>query len=424
MAGCGSDSKKVSLAPAQNTVAVMAGDSVYVGFKAENTEIVYPESLSAGTFKPVGRAGANFKAASADDTPLAPGSYTFSVKASADKNKTADVTIIVTAKLEVTPATAIVKQGKTQQFTAAFTPTSSTTVTWSVSPSKLGSIDSTGLFKAAADEVGAGRVTASFVDSTSGKTLSTFVNVTVPEPSKSGQKPVELVDLLPYDDSTWLGDFFGGAPSTTGGLWSLRSPGQYDGGLDALNIPENAYVYAGFALSFNPDYSIGNTPKAIPEEIDGYIKKDAAAVSSLNNGEWAVANVAGNNYVIIVPAYEQPAELSALLPYDDSTWLGDFFGGAPSTTGGLWSLRIPNAYDPSLNALQIPENAYVYAGFTLSWKPDYSGTDSTPKTIPEEIDGYVKKDAAAVSSLNSGQWAVANVNGSNYVILVPGGFVE
>jgi RHS repeat-associated protein len=62
----------------------------------------------------------------------------------------ATVTLKPTIKVTVTPATATLYQGQTQQFTATVTNTSNTAVTWSISPSGVGTISSSGLYTAPA----------------------------------------------------------------------------------------------------------------------------------------------------------------------------------------------------------------------------------------------------------------------------------
>ncbi|MDR0861500.1 MAG: hypothetical protein LBN30_01790 [Oscillospiraceae bacterium] len=102
-------------------------------------------------------------------------------------------------------------------------------------------------------------------------------------------------------------------------------------------------------------------------------------------------------------AYEKPADLASYLPFDDGT----AFGGAASATGGLWSGRPAGAYDPTLDTLSIPDEAYVYT--------------TAGAAAPSSIAGYTK--VSDIGSLAAGEWALyeyESVYGpTGYIILVP-----
>jgi PKD repeat protein len=105
----------------------------------------------------------------------------------------------------------------------------------------------------------------------------------------------------------------------------------------------------------------------------------------------------------IVSGYTKPPELEGFLPFDDAS----AYGGAASATGGRWLRRTPNVYDPTLDSLGIPENAYVYMAF------------GTP--IPDAIAGYTK--VYDIAGLKAGQYTVYEYETGfgtiEYVILVP-----
>jgi hypothetical protein len=380
MAGCGSDSKskKVSLAPAQNTVVVMTGGSVYVGFKAENTEIIYPESISAGTFTAVGRYGANFKAASADDTPLAPGTYAFSVKAAADKSKTAEVAILVTAKVVLDPVDGKTPSNSTYTLKALSEGAISNPV-WSFSGNNIGTWTTDGL------------------------------TATVKVLDDKYNKPISLNAYDGGSDDPWVSD-------------TAARP--HDPSLDGKGIPATAHVY-------------GATGSPIPGAIDGYTK--VGAIAGLQPGQWTVfeytADFGGGpvaiSYLILNP---DPASFDADILGKMATatvTVTDNVTGKPvkvSTTvtveaaGGFppaeladalpigaapWFSAKSGAHEPALDSLGIPDAAYVYGLFDGSY---------AAQPVPASISGYT---SGSLATLAAGQYAVVNTGFFNYVVIVP-----
>jgi RHS repeat-associated protein len=69
-------------------------------------------------------------------------------QADSTRSASATVTLMPTIGVSVTPPTATLYGGQTQQFTSTVTNTTNTAVTWSVSPSGTGSVNSSGLYTA------------------------------------------------------------------------------------------------------------------------------------------------------------------------------------------------------------------------------------------------------------------------------------
>ena len=221
------------------------------------------------------------------------------------------------------------------------------------------------------------------------------VRFTVLKPSGwliGGDKPAELAGFSPQ----------GGSVS---GLWADRAPGTYDPTIDTLNVEDRAYVYSAFDAFFNP--------LTVPAAIAGYQKVTVADddYSVLKAGEWAeysYASIFGDmTYLIIVPRFTPPAELAGFSPQ----------GGSIS---GLWADRAPGTYDPTIDALNVEDRAYVYSAFDAFF---------SPLTVPAAIAGYQKVAVADddYSVLKAGEWAeysYASIFGDmTYLVIVPNDFV-
>ena len=230
------------------------------------------------------------------------------------------------------------------------------------------------------------------------------------------KKPAELAAYLPYDDGTAIG----GNPSTTGGLWSLgRHPnGPYDGELDKLNIPMNAYVYGATGQP------------ALEDGIDGYTQVDAANIYMLKPGEWALyayRNTAYNmdlSYLVLVPNCFIESDPGPSFPpkglegwYDAATETAVFYGWSEYiAAGSAWSSGTMTAYWSPLADLE--ENA-VIIGFKLS--PAVTQADINAI----EIEGYSPRIPKATSTAAAnelvatpGSWAVENNSGRTMVFVI------
>lgn len=108
--------------------------------------------------------------------PLSNGAHLLEIQAADATSKTVyttpvNITVVAKPTVSVSPSSATVVEGLTQQFAASGT---TGTVTWSVAPSTVGTIDQTGLFTSAAT-TGIATVTAS--DSGTGASASASVSV-------------------------------------------------------------------------------------------------------------------------------------------------------------------------------------------------------------------------------------------------------
>jgi RHS repeat-associated protein len=94
---------------------------------------------------------------------------------------TATIGLMPPISISLTPTTATLQSGQTQQFTATVVNTNHTGVKWSISPSNLGSISSAGLYTALAQICGPETVTVT-ATSQADPTVSTSATVTVNPP--------------------------------------------------------------------------------------------------------------------------------------------------------------------------------------------------------------------------------------------------
>jgi len=123
LTACGSDSKSsgntgdktVSISISPDSASVELGKSVTLTVRAQNTDIVWPESVE-GTFTHSGNQATYFP-------PSVVKSYTFTVAAAADRTKTVTAKIKVVyadPTITITPATSNTKTGKPVRLSATF----------------------------------------------------------------------------------------------------------------------------------------------------------------------------------------------------------------------------------------------------------------------------------------------------------------
>jgi RHS repeat-associated protein len=157
----------------EQTVTVTATSKVNPAKSASATVTLMPKSTPVITWATPAAItyGTALGAAQLDATASVPGSFAYTPAAGAVltagpqtlsvvftptdttdySNATASVPLIVNnlpVSVTVTPTSATLNSGQTQQFTATVTNTSNTAVTWTIVPAGVGTIDSTGLYTA------------------------------------------------------------------------------------------------------------------------------------------------------------------------------------------------------------------------------------------------------------------------------------
>ena len=133
----------------------------------------------------------------------APASITSSTTVTVTATSTADSSVTGTAKITLTapltiavsvsPSSATLTAGQTQQFAATVTNTTNAAVTWSLNPAGVGSIDSTGLYTAPSSITASQKVTVTATSSADpAKTGSAAITLSVPVDVGTGASTATL----------------------------------------------------------------------------------------------------------------------------------------------------------------------------------------------------------------------------------------
>jgi hypothetical protein len=154
-AGSGGSGNNVSVAVSPTSASVVVG-----GTQQFNATV--SGSSNTGVNWSVINGGGSINLSGLYTAPPNPGSATVQAQSQADTTKTATAGIAITSSVavSVTPATAAVPEGGTQQFTARVSGTSNTNVNWSLSGA--GALSSSGLYTAP-NAQGSAAVTATSV---------------------------------------------------------------------------------------------------------------------------------------------------------------------------------------------------------------------------------------------------------------------
>jgi hypothetical protein len=238
--GGGNNPVAVSVSPATATLKAGATQQFTATVtNASNTAVTWTVSpATAGTIS-----GSGLYTAPSSVTSQITATVTATSQADATKSASATVTLQSgSITVSVKPTTAQVDAGFTQQFTAIVTNTTQTAVTWAVSPPTAGTIDSSGLYTAAATGSGNATVTAtSQVDSTKSGTAAVTINaltgiavsplgpaVTVGGSQQFAATGTFTGDPNPHDVtalSTWASSITATATVSTSGLATGAAPG-------------------------------------------------------------------------------------------------------------------------------------------------------------------------------------------------------
>ena len=157
----------ISVTPATTTV-VAGGTVQFAAAVSSNSNTAVTWSVTGGSISPSGLFTA----------PSTTGTYTVKATSAADSTKSATASVTVTTAptvaVSISPSTATVKTGTTQQFGATVTGTSNTGVTWSASG---GTISSSGMYTAPTSSGSYTVKATSTADTT--KSASASVTVTI-----------------------------------------------------------------------------------------------------------------------------------------------------------------------------------------------------------------------------------------------------
>ncbi len=240
LSGCGSSGSSSNPSGPISVQLNQGSASLNVNTTAQFTATVQGTSNTAVSWTVDTIAGGNssvgtISAAGLYTAPSLAGSHTVTATSAADTTKSASAAVTVNPTDVVSPATADVAAGATQQFTATVAGYSNTSVTWSVDGvsggnSSVGTVNSSGLYTAPS-QVGNHTVTATSVANTSlsaNSAATVFVLSVSPGPSTVApggtQQYTATVQGLSEATVTWSVDGVAGGNSTTG---TISSAGLY-----------------------------------------------------------------------------------------------------------------------------------------------------------------------------------------------------
>ena len=232
LVGCGGKSTPTPTPPEVSVSLNQSSVSLPVGGQVQFTATVQGTSNTAVTWSIDSVTGGNssvgtIAAPGLYTAPSQAGSHTVMATSVADTTKNATSAITVTSTVSVSPGTASVVAGATQQFTATIQGVSNAAVTWSVDQvsggnATVGTITATGQYTAPA-QVGTHTITATSVatpSTTARAAVSVFTLSVAPSQvtlAEGGtQQFAATVDGLPNAAVTWSVDQISGGSSTTG----------------------------------------------------------------------------------------------------------------------------------------------------------------------------------------------------------------
>ncbi|MBZ5602288.1 MAG: hypothetical protein LAO79_08280 [Acidobacteriia bacterium] len=203
------------------------------------------------------------------------GNFVITATSAADTTKTASAQVTIqvpqTVQISISPKTATLQAGQTQQFTATVTGSSNTAVTWTATG---GTISSAGLFTAGS---GAGNfaVNATSVADTT-KSASAQVTVQVPQPVQVSVSP-SAITLAPGQTQQFTATVTG--TSNTAVTWvatggTITSAGLYTAGSSAGSFTVTATSVADSTKSASATIQINSTQPTptlppVPRQFDG-----------------------------------------------------------------------------------------------------------------------------------------------------------
>jgi PQQ-like domain len=232
LAGCGSSSSTPNPG-AQVTVAISPTSApLTAGTTQQFTATVQGTSNTAVTWSVDNVGGGNSGSGTVNPlglytAPSQAGTHNVTATSMADTTKSASATVTVTAgavTVLISPMSATLTAGTTQQFAATVQGTSNTAVTWSVDNvsggnSDSGTVNASGLYTAPS-QAGSHTVTATSVaDTTKSASASVIVNVNTGltvTPAEAAVAPNGTQQFTASSSATWSVDGVAGGNSSTG----------------------------------------------------------------------------------------------------------------------------------------------------------------------------------------------------------------
>jgi hypothetical protein len=294
-------------------------------------------------------------------------------------------------RLEITPSTATLALGQTQQFTArVVSPTGETVdtpVTWAVVPSRVGSIDTTGLFTAKG--AGAATITA--------KVGTTTATATVLVPgAPSG--PATFVHENPFPTGN---DLYGG----------MLAPQ----GLGTVYVGANATVLAqapdgGWSRLFS-------NPGLVLTDVGGTTAADAVAIGNVNETTGVLVEFQGTGAPPKVTTYGSTATTSCV---PKQLWFDGRWGMAVGTgnnvlikrpvglDGGAspgWALEYSPSFEDLLDVVGDGQGTFVTVG-NLGSLYQYDPTHQVWNSLYQTRLAVQLEAATLVDAQGTEAWAV------------------
>ncbi len=269
-----------------------------------------------------------------------PATATVTAISVADPSKSDSATVTIPAvEVSVSPPTASLDGGETQQFAATVTNAMNQAVTWSVTG--LGSVNSQGLYSAPA-----------IVPS---QTTATVTATSVADPTKSGSA---IVTLIPISVTV--------SPATA--MVAITGKKQFSADVEATSNTAVTWSVSGTGCSGSTCGTIGSTghfvaPLAVPSSsvtvkatsVADPTKYGTATVQIMPNGNFKL----NGSYAMYFQGFDPSGKILAFV----GTVLAD---GAGNLTGGVYNR----------NGLSITPGAYTLSAGTYTIGPDNRGVFS------------------------------------------------
>jgi hypothetical protein len=310
MVGC--QATKTSPPPAVVSVSLnQSSVSMAVGTTKQFTATVQNTTNTAVTWSVDSTAGGNpsvgtISASGLYTSPSQPGTHTVTATSVADTTKDANATVNVSS-ISVSPASAIVSPGATQQFSASIQGSSNISVTWSVDQvmggnSSVGTINLTGLYTAPS-QTGTHTITAaSAADSTLTASASISVATISLSPaavtvtSSASQQFTATVQGASNAAITWSVDNIAGGNAAVG---AISATGIYTAPSQLGSHTVTAACTANTSISASAGLTVFLFTLSYPSLVIAPSAQETftATIQGLSNTSvtWSVDGIAGGN---------------------------------------------------------------------------------------------------------------------------------
>ncbi|QNI32572.1 hypothetical protein H7849_00640 [Alloacidobacterium dinghuense] len=388
----------VSVTISPTSASVFAGDTKQFTASVANTS----NTAVTWTVKGSGCSGAACGTISttglytAPATPPSPASVTVTATSNADNTKSASavVTLVPGVVIKVSPTTAQVIAGKTQQFTATVTGNSNTSVAWSVSGigctgATCGTITSTGLYTAPAAQPTPPQVTVTATSSADlAKSASVSVTILPPVVIKVSPTTVQLA----INKSQLFTATVTGGTSNTAVTWSVSGTG-----------------CTGTACGTVSSVGLYTAPATVPTPAQVSVK--ATSVADSTKTATAVVTILPTIAVSVSPAKVQVAvgtkqQFTATVTGTSNPSVNWTLSGSGCGSGACGTLSSTGLYTAPATVPASPQIT-----ITATSTVDATKSDSASVTIIHPLNITVTPPNALVA-LKSQQQFFANIIGS------------